>query len=47
MIVHAWVEAEHAQREERRRIRLCLERQLPLLNVAMGEAGCGDEQATT
>ena len=47
MIVHAWVEAEHAQREERRRIRLCLERQLPLLNLAMGEAGCGDEQATT
>ena len=47
MIVHAWVGAEHVQREERRRIRLCLERQLPLLNVAVGDGDCADEQATT
>jgi hypothetical protein len=39
MIVHAWVEAEQAQRAERRHIRLCLERQLPLLNLAIGDGG--------
>ena len=35
MIVHAWVEAQHAQLVERERIRACLVQQLPLLNVAI------------
>ena len=35
MVVHAWVEAQDAERAERDRIRICLERQLPLLNVAI------------
>jgi hypothetical protein len=39
MVVHAWVEAERAQRAEREHIRVCLERQLPLLNVAICHDG--------
>ncbi len=35
MIVHDWVEAEHAHLAERDRIHSCLERRLPLLNVAI------------
>ena len=35
MIVHAWVAAEHAELAERERVQFCLERQLPLLNVAI------------
>jgi len=35
MIVHGWVDAEHARLAEADRIRICLERQLPLLNVAI------------
>jgi hypothetical protein len=37
MIVHAWVDAQQASLAERDRIRLCLELQLPLLNVAIGQ----------
>jgi len=39
MVVHAWVEAEQAQPAERAHIRVCLERQLPLLNVAICHDG--------
>ena len=35
MIVHGWVDAEQAHLAEGDRIRICLERQLPLLNVAI------------
>jgi len=35
MVVHAWVEAQYAQRAERDYLRVCLERRLPLLNVAI------------
>ena len=35
MIVHAWVDAEHARLAERDHIRTCLEREQPLLNVAI------------
>jgi hypothetical protein len=35
MVVHAWVEAQHANRAERDQIRGCLEQRLPLLNVAI------------
>ena len=47
MIVHAWVEAEHAQLAERERIRLCLERQLPVLNVAICHVGGADDPERT
>lgn len=33
MIVHGWVDTEQARLAEGDRIRMCLERQLPLLNV--------------
>ncbi len=46
MIVHAWVEARHAQLAERERILACLERQLPLLNVAICQMTCADSPAT-
>ena len=46
MVVHAWVEAEDAQRAERDHIRVCLERQLPLLNVAICQMVGVDETAT-
>lgn len=46
MVVHAWVEAQHAQRAERDRIQICLERQLPLLNVAICQIP-GAEEAPT
>ena len=35
MLVHAWVEAQDAPRAERDHIRICLERQLPLLNIVI------------
>jgi hypothetical protein len=35
MVVHAWVEEQHAHLAEREHIRSCLEQQLPLLNVAI------------
>ena len=47
MIVHAWVEAERAQLAERERIRLCLERQLPVLNVAICHVGGADDPERT
>jgi hypothetical protein len=45
MVVHAWVEAQHAQLAERDHIRVCLERQLPLLNVAICQMAA-EEEAT-
>jgi hypothetical protein len=35
MLVHAWVQPEHAHEAERARIRAALEQGLPLLNVAI------------
>jgi hypothetical protein len=35
MVVHAWVDTQHAHVAERDYMRVCLERQLPLLNVAI------------
>jgi len=35
MLVHAWVETQDAPRAERDHIRICLERQLPLLNIVI------------
>jgi hypothetical protein len=46
MLVHAWVEAQDAQRAEREHIRVCLERQLPLLNVAICQVAGMDEGAS-
>jgi hypothetical protein len=46
MIVHAWIEAELAQLAERDHIRACLERQLPLLNVAICQMAAVDEATT-
>ena len=46
MVVHAWVEAQDAQRAERKHIRVCLERQLPLLNVAICQMTGVDEAPT-
>jgi hypothetical protein len=37
MLVHAWVQPEHAHSAERERIGAALEQQLPLLNVASGQ----------
>jgi hypothetical protein len=34
MLVHAWVQPEHAHQAERARIRAALAQGLPLLNVA-------------
>jgi hypothetical protein len=47
MIVHAWVEAERAQLAEREHIRLCLECQLPLLNLAICHVGGAREAKRT
>ncbi len=46
MIVHAWVEAEHAHLAERGCIHSCLERQLPLLNVAICQIAPAARQRT-
>jgi hypothetical protein len=46
MVVHAWIEAERAQLAERDHIRACLERQLPLLNVAICQMVDAAEAAT-
>jgi hypothetical protein len=46
MIVHAWVEAQHAQLVERELIRACLAQQLPLLNVAICQMTHADSGAT-
>jgi hypothetical protein len=45
MIVHAWVEAQHAQLVERERIRACLAQQLPLLNVTICQMADTDSGA--
>ena len=44
MLVHAWVQPEHAHRAERERICAALEQRLPLLNVAMCQNSCAREQ---
>jgi hypothetical protein len=46
MLVHAWVEAQHAQCAERELIRACLARRLPLLNVAICQMAIADRAAT-
>jgi hypothetical protein len=46
MVVHAWVDAQDAQRAERDHIRVSLERQLPLLNVAICQVAGVDETTT-
>ena len=46
MVVHAWVEAQHAQLVERERIRACLAQQLPLLNVVICQMAGVEEAAT-
>ena len=46
MVVHAWVDTEHAQRAERNYIRVCLAQQLPLLNVAICQMSDADAAAT-
>ena len=46
MVVHAWVDTEHAQRAERNYIRVCLAQQLPLLNVAICQMAEVDEATT-
>ena len=46
MVVHAWVDPPDARRAERDHIRVCLERQLPLLNVAICQVA-GVEEVTT
>jgi hypothetical protein len=46
MVVHAWVDTQHAQRAERDHIRVCLDRQLPLLNVAICQMSDVDAAAT-
>jgi hypothetical protein len=46
MVVHAWVEGEHARLAERDHIRDCLERELPLLNVAICQIHGSAEAAT-
>src|SRR5262249_5900075 len=43
MIVHAWVDAERARLAERDHIRICLERQQPLLNVAICQIASMEE----
>jgi hypothetical protein len=43
MVVHAWVEAQHARRAERDQIRDCLEQRLPLLNVAICQMRVADK----
>lgn len=43
MLVHAWVEAQHAPLAERDHIRICLERQLPLLNIVICQMAGGKE----
>jgi hypothetical protein len=46
MIVHAWVETQHALCAERDHIRVCLARQLPLLNLAICQIAGSDEVAS-
>ena len=46
MVVHAWVDPQHAQRAERNYIRVCLAQQLPLLNVAICQMSDVDAAAT-
>ncbi|HEY1873404.1 MAG TPA: hypothetical protein VGG67_03265 [Steroidobacteraceae bacterium] len=46
MLVHAWVEARHAPLAERDHIRMCLERQLPLLNIVICQMAGGKEATT-
>lgn len=46
MVVHAWVDTQDAQRAERDHIRVCLERQLPLLNLAICQMSGVDAAAT-
>ena len=46
MVVHAWVDTQHAQRAERNYIRVCLAQQLPLLNVAICQMSGVDAAAT-
>jgi hypothetical protein len=47
MIVHDWVDAQQAHRAEGDRIRICLERQLPLLNVAICQMTSGVTRPTS
>jgi len=42
MVVHAWVEPEHARHAEREHIHECLARQLPLLSVESERAAAAD-----
>ena len=44
MVVHAWVEPEHARHAEREHIHECLARQLPLLNVESERAAVADSR---
>jgi len=46
MVVHAWVEAQDAQRAERDHIRVCLAQQLPLLNIAICQMAGVDDAIT-
>jgi hypothetical protein len=46
MVVHAWVDAQDAQRAELDHIRVCLERRLPLLNIAICQMAGVDAAAT-
>ena len=46
MVVHAWVDPQHAQRAERNYISVCLAQQLPLLNVAICQMSDVDAAAT-
>jgi hypothetical protein len=46
MLVHAWVDAQHAPLAERDHIRMCLERRLPLLNIVICQMGRGKEATT-
>lgn len=46
MVVQAWVDTQDAQRAERDHIRVCLERQLPLLNLAICQMSGVDAAAT-
>jgi len=45
MVVHAWVEAQHATLVEREHIRACLAQQLPLLNVVICQMAGVEEAA--
>ena len=45
MVVHAWVEAQHATLVEREHIHACLAQQLPLLNVVICQMAGVEEAA--